>query len=64
MTDRILAVKDLRDAIPTLGRTGAYALMNRKDFPSFRIGKKLFVSETALREWIAAGGTAQDERTV
>lgn len=64
MADRLLTVKDLMCMIPTLGRTGSYALMNRKDFPSFRIGRKLFVFESALREWLAAGGTAQDDRAV
>lgn len=63
MTERYLTQKDLQDIIPTLGRTGAYALMRRDDFPSFRIGRKLFVAESAFHKWLADGGTKNDMKT-
>lgn len=42
-----------------ISRSTVYALLKRDDFPSARIGKRILVPETALREWVAKGGTAQ-----
>ena len=35
-----------------VGRNTAYSLMNARDFPSIRIGKKLVVRKEAFEEWI------------
>ena len=40
-----------------VGRTTVYELFRRADFPVTRIGRKLMVSEAALAEWCAKGGT-------
>lgn len=63
MTERYLTQEDIRNIIPTLGRSGAYNLMRRDDFPSFRIGRKLFVAESAFLKWLADGGTKNDMKT-
>lgn len=47
----MLTVKDLTEKLG-VGRDTAYALMRAKGFPSFKIGKRYFVSEEALEEWI------------
>lgn len=58
--ERYLDAKELEKVLP-IGRTAIYALLNRADFPSARIGRRLVVSERALREWLAAGGTERKE---
>ena len=42
-----------------VGRSTAYQLFHRDDFPVSRIGKKLLVSESALAAWMERGGTEQ-----
>ena len=44
-----------------VSRASAYELMREKNFPSFRIGKRILVSKENLRTWIESrsekGGT-------
>ena len=47
-----------------VGRSTVYTLLKRKDFPASRIGKRIVVSETSLREWMAQGGTERREARV
>lgn len=35
-----------------IGRSTAYELCNRPDFPSIRIGRKVLISVDGLTEWI------------
>ena len=35
-----------------ISRASAYELMREKDFPSFRIGKRIFVTKENLISWI------------
>lgn len=35
-----------------ISRTRAYALMNEKGFPSFRVGSRVMVMKTAFDRWI------------
>lgn len=42
------AAKLLGVSRPTL-----YTLLNRSDFPSFRVGNRVLISVAGLREWIA-----------
>ena len=35
-----------------VSRASAYELMSEKDFPSFRIGKRILVTKEKLVEWI------------
>lgn len=37
-----------------IGRSGAYALFNREDFPTIRIGRRLLVSRDAFLRWLEA----------
>ena len=48
---KVMTVKDLQEYLK-IGRDAAYKLMNTKGFPSYRIGKKMFVTDGALQEWI------------
>lgn len=48
----VLTVKEVSSLLK-IGKNKAYLLMNSKSFPSFRIGNKLLVAESALNEWIA-----------
>lgn len=58
--ERYLDAKAIMSALG-VGRSTVYALLKREDFPASRIGKRIVVSETALREWLARGGTEQRE---
>ena len=58
--ERYLDAKAIMSALG-IGRSTAYALLNRSDFPATRIGKKIIVSEADLRDWLARGGTDQRE---
>ncbi len=49
---KVLTVKEVAEIL-RLGKNQAYALMNSKVFPSFRIGNKLLIAEDALNNWIA-----------
>ena len=42
------------DAARLLGisRPTLYTLLNREDFPSFRVGNRVLISVAGLREWI------------
>lgn len=42
------AAKLLNISRPTL-----YALLNREDFPSFRIGNRVLVSVSGLKNWVS-----------
>ena len=58
--ERYLDAKAIMSALG-VGRSTVYALLKREDFPASRIGKRIVVSETALREWLARGGTEKRE---
>ena len=53
---RFLTAREVMKKL-SIGRSTVYALFHRADFPSTRIGKKILVSEQALEEWLARGGT-------
>lgn len=42
-----------------VGRSTAYTLMRRADFPTTRLGRKMVVDSVALDEWAAQGGTVK-----
>lgn len=58
--DRYLNAKEIMATL-NIGRSTVYALLKRQDFPAVHIGKRVLVSEIALREWLARGGTEQRE---
>ena len=58
--EKYLNAKQIMNALG-ISRSMVYSLFNREDFPATRIGKRIVVSETALREWMAQGGTERSE---
>ena len=46
-----LTVDDLAAEL-NISRNTAYALADRKDFPSFRIGRRLLVNRAMLQDWM------------
>ena len=56
--EKYLSVRQVMEVLG-IGRNTAYELIHRADFPSARIGKRVVVSETALKEWLDKGGTDQ-----
>ena len=58
--EKYLNVKQIMEMLG-VGRSTVYALLKREDFPASRIGKRIVVSETDLREWMAQGGTERRE---
>ena len=49
--DRLLTVKDVCEMLK-IGKTGAYKLFHRADFPKIVIGKKLYVKESDLMNYL------------
>jgi len=48
---RVLTVAEVGDRLK-VGRNSAYELFNQRNFPSFRIGKSLRITEAAFEEWL------------
>lgn len=53
---KYLSVDQVAEAL-SIGRSTAYLLFRRPDFPAIKLGHRLLVSENALESWLAAGGT-------
>lgn len=51
------AAKLLNVSRPTL-----YTLLNRDDFPSFRVGNRVLVSVSGLKEWVDRQTAAKEAR--
>ena len=47
----VLTTKDV-SIVLKLGRDSTYALMSSKNFPSYKIGKRYFVTNEALNKWL------------
>lgn len=47
----MLTTRDVQHILH-IGRDTAYSLMRSSSFPSIKIGKRYFVSEDALTEWL------------
>lgn len=48
---KVLTAKDVSDILK-IGKNQTYMLMNSKAFPSYKVGKKMFVTDEALEEWL------------
>lgn len=48
---KLYTVSDIQEMFD-IGRTSAYKLMSSDGFPSFRVGRKMYISDTDLRNWI------------
>ena len=57
--EKLLSAADLEKM--GIARSAVYALFGRDDFPTVHIGRRLFVTESALCAWFEKGGTAQDK---
>ena len=51
MEKLILSVEDLQQVLG-IGRHTAYDLVNRTDFPTIRLGRKILVPRDALMRWL------------
>ncbi|MBQ6625221.1 MAG: helix-turn-helix domain-containing protein [Clostridia bacterium] len=47
----VLTAKEVADIL-RIGRTTAYELMRKKDFPSLRIGNRLLTPRDKFIEWV------------
>ena len=61
--EKPLTVEQAADAIG-ISRAHLYALVRRGEFPVVKFGKLTRVSQQALRDFIATGGTAQHRTPV
>ena len=50
-TIRLLTPKDIQE-IFKIGKNQAYALMHSAGFPTITLNTKLYVEESALKEWV------------
>ncbi len=51
----VYTVMEMKEALG-ISRTAAYELVNRADFPTLRIGTRIYVPVEGLREWVNRGG--------
>ena len=56
MEKLVLSVTDLAETLG-IGRSKAYELIAREDFPSARLGRRIVIPVDALNEWLKRGGT-------
>ena len=52
-TGMAMSVEDMAEEL-SIGRNVAYELVQKPDFPSFTIGRRVLVSRKGLQEWIDA----------
>lgn len=52
----VLNKEELQKALG-IGHNKALELLNRPDFPSFRVGRRWLVSKTGLEEWVEKNWT-------
>ena len=48
---KILTSKEIQQKLK-IGRNTLYKLLNSDDFPSYRIGKKIYASEEEIDKWL------------
>lgn len=58
--ERYLNARQVMEATG-LSRSTIYAMFHMEGFPVTRVGKRVLVSETALNEWLAKGGTQKND---
>lgn len=49
--EKLLTVKDIQEVF-SFGKNQAYALMHSDGFPTIHINNRMYVEESALRQWI------------
>lgn len=63
MEKLVYSVLEMQKALG-IGRNAAYQLVNRADFPTAHVGKRIVIPVDALNEWLRHGGTVQDAAEV
>ena len=53
-----LTVKEFAEEL-NISRNTAYQLADQKDFPSFRIGRRLLINRAMLQEWLNQNASSQ-----
>lgn len=53
-----LTVKELAEEL-NISRNTAYQLADQKDFPSFRIGRRLLINRAMLQDWLNQNSLTQ-----
>jgi excisionase family DNA binding protein len=58
MNGKLCITVEEMDELLGIGRSKAYEVARRADFPAVRLGRKLLISVKGLEEWVArqAGG--------
>lgn len=46
-----------------ISRAGAYSLLNRNDFPAFRVGKRILVPQAAFYQWLETQSHQHEKAT-
>ena len=62
MADKLAFSTTEAAEVLSISRPTLYQLLNRPDFPSFRVGNRVLVSADGLRRWVlqqAAGGESE-----
>lgn len=54
-TSRVMTVRDIMSEL-RLGRNLAYKLLHSGEFPTRRIGKKIYVSRKVFNDWLNCTG--------
>lgn len=52
----VINKKELQKTLD-IGHNTALRLLNRADFPSFRVGRRWLISKTGLEEWVEKNWT-------
>ena len=48
---KILTVKDIKDVLGC-GMNRAYDIVNQRDFPKIKIGKRIYIPEDEFENWL------------
>jgi excisionase family DNA binding protein len=57
-SQRLYSIDEARERLGRIARATIYALMNNHKLESVKIGRRRFISETALQKFIAASTTS------
>jgi excisionase family DNA binding protein len=57
-SQRLYSIDEARERLGRIARATIYALMNNRKLESVKIGRRRFISETALQKFIAASTTS------
>ncbi len=55
----MMTVKEIQGKLG-LSRQGTYNLVNRPDFPTVRVGRKILIPVSGFSDWLQKGGTRNE----